>query len=98
LFVTRERGNLVVLAQRSDRADLFGPMGDDERQARLARYRAARDVGILRLPERLRPLFAGEWEQAVERAVHGGAAELTPDGNVRIAREADPRGDDLADS
>ena len=94
VFVTHLRGNLTVLAVRSDRQDLFGAIPDDAREARLARYRTARDLAILRLPERLRPVFADEWEQIVERTLLAGLAELTPNGNVRIVREADPLPDD----
>ena len=94
VFVTEGHGGLIVLASRSERDDLFVPMTEAERQARVGRYRTARDLSILRLPPRLRSLFAGEWEQVVERVMQAGVADLTPEGHLRIRREADPREDD----
>ena len=87
-FVTHERGNLVVLSQRSERQDLFEPIPAAERDARIARYRAARDLSILRLNETRRDMFAGEWEAVVERALAAGLAEMTSGGSVRVRRAA----------
>jgi SAM-dependent methyltransferase len=90
-FVTRERGNIVVLAARSDEPGLFQPLAPDARDRRLARYALARDLAILGLPPPQREAFAGEWEQAAERTVKAGLAELTHDGSLRLRRTADPR-------
>ncbi len=90
-FVRADPGGFIVLATRSEGRDLFVPMPEADREARIQRYRMARDLAILRLPPRLRTLMAGEWEQVVERACLAGVATLTPEGHLRIRREADPR-------
>ena len=83
----------VVLARRVERPSGRAPMSETDRTARLARYRAARDVSVLRLPLRLRAAFAGEWEDIVARAHAEKLAELTPDGRLRVLRERETRAD-----
>lgn len=97
-FVTAGHGGYIVLAARSERDDLFVPMTEAERQARVSRYRTARDLAILRLSPRLRSHFAAEWEQVVERVMLAGVADLTPEGHLRIRREADSRHDEDPDT
>lgn len=95
VFVTHERGNLVVLARPVETAPAFAPMSDDQCSQRLAKYRQARDLAILRVPPRVRPRFAGEWERIVERAFETGLAEMTPGGKIRVVSEAEPVPEDL---
>jgi SAM-dependent methyltransferase len=87
VFVTHERGNLVVLAVRSDTVDDFAPMSEIEREIRIERYRRAHDLSVLRLPPRVQPVFAAEWEAIVERTAAAGLAELTEEGSLRVLRE-----------
>jgi SAM-dependent methyltransferase len=90
-FVKSDPGGVIVLAAKSERQVLFVPMTASECETRISRYRVARDLAILRIPARLRPLFADEWDQVVERALLTGIATLTPDGHLRVRRETDPR-------
>ncbi|MSO46165.1 MAG: hypothetical protein EXQ59_05295 [Acidobacteria bacterium] len=90
LFVTHERGNLVVLARPADGGAPFVPMSDDERDRRLAKYHQARDLAIARVPSHVRPRFAAEWEQVVERVFKAGLAEMTPEGKIRVVNATEP--------
>ncbi len=82
VFVSQDR----VLARRLDDVPDFVPLTDTERVTRLGRYRAARDLAILRVPPHLRSVFAAEWEEIVARAHAEHLAELTPGGKLRILR------------
>ncbi|MDA1183623.1 MAG: methyltransferase domain-containing protein [Acidobacteria bacterium] len=90
VFVTHERGNLVVVAKPAARDKVFTPMSDKQRDERLARYEQARDLAILLVPPRVRVRFAGEWEQVVERALLAGHAEITAGGKLRPMKEVEP--------
>lgn len=90
VFVTHERGNLVVLARPAERRVAFVPMSDEDRERRLSKYRQARDLAIARVPAHVRPRFADEWEQVVERIFKAGLAEMAPDGRIRVVNAAEP--------
>ena len=64
-------------------------MGSDvEEGARAPRgqYAQARDLGVLSLPDRLRGLFAQEWESIVQRAFAAKTIDFDGDGNLRIVK------------
>jgi len=62
----------------------------------LAAYRKARDMAILRLPERERWRFHDEWGQIVARAVATGAADFDEGARLRVARQTAPVDEDAA--
>jgi hypothetical protein len=66
----------------------WAAMTAPERDRRVQAYRDARDRAILRLPERLRGLFASEWEDAVGRALARGDADFDERGRVRLVRRS----------
>jgi SAM-dependent methyltransferase len=86
VFVTHQSKNLIALARA------VAPNGDwprmrlDERDRRLAAYQRARDVAILRLPDRLRGRFAREWDAIVERSVAAGLVDFDPSGQLRMVK------------
>ena len=90
VFVTHERGNLIVVARSAERDQAFTPMSEKQRDKRLAKYGLARDLAILRVPPRVRSRFSGEWEQVVERALQAGLAEMTDGGKLRPMHEVEP--------
>jgi SAM-dependent methyltransferase len=89
LFVTHERGNLVLLAKHRSVDAPVPSFTAEEVERRLARYRTARDLAILRVPEPVRPRFADEWDQVVDRAFASGLAELTSGGKLRVLKQSD---------
>ena len=95
VFMTHERGNLIVVAKPAARDQAFTPMSDEQRDERLAKYGQARDLAILRVPPRVRSRFAGEWEQVAERALEAGHAEMTSGGKLRPLEEVEPVPEDM---
>jgi SAM-dependent methyltransferase len=95
IFVTHERGNLLVVATTAGGTPIFTSMSEEQRSQRLAKYRHARDLAILRVPPHVRHRFEGEWEQVVERAFQAGLAEMTPGGKIRVVSETEPVPEDL---
>jgi SAM-dependent methyltransferase len=95
VFAAHERGNVVAVARPVEGAPAMAPMSDDQRCRRLARYQQARDLAIVRVPSHVRPRFAGEWEQIVERVFTAGLAEMTPGGKIRVVNAAEPVPEDL---
>jgi SAM-dependent methyltransferase len=73
--------NFYALAQKTDDAVLH-PIDEKGRLARIAAYRRARDLAVLRLPEDLRGPFAHEWDAILERAVAAGLVEIGKSGRI----------------
>jgi hypothetical protein len=92
VFMTHHHGNLIALARPSAGKAPWVPMDERERERRVAAYRDARDLAILRLPDRLRGHFAGEWDAIVERAFAAGRVSFDAGGRLRLVK-AD-RGED----
>jgi len=66
----------------------WAPMSKKELARRVASYAQARDLGVLSLPERLRGLFAQEWESIVQRAFAAKTIDFDGDGNLRIVKRS----------
>jgi SAM-dependent methyltransferase len=86
LFVTHHLGNLIALGRKTTEPRGWQRMTDDERERRTKAYQKARDIAILRLPDRLRGHFAGEWDALVERAVAAGVADFDDRGRLRLVK------------
>jgi SAM-dependent methyltransferase len=86
VFVTHHAGNLLALARACPSNGAWPHMTREERDHRVAAYQKARDAAILRLPERLRPLFANEWEAIVERSFAAGLIDYDEGGRLRIVK------------
>jgi SAM-dependent methyltransferase len=59
-------------------------MTERQRASRVEAYRRAFDRAVLRVDERLRPRFAQQWPQVVERSLANGVAEFDERGQLRI--------------
>ena len=94
VFVAHDRGNLVVLARLARGHESLTPMSEAAVADRLAKYSVARDMAILRVPERRRPGFADEWPKIVERAFLAGRIEMGSDGKPRVKRAAEAPAED----
>lgn len=92
VFVTHHGASLIVLARVGAVDDTWRRMGSDERDRRLASYQQARDLAILRLPDRLRGRFAGEWDAVVERSFAARLVDFDGGGRLRMVKVA--RGED----
>ena len=94
VFVAHDRGNLVVLARLARGRESLTPMPEAAVAERLAKYSVARDMAILRVPERRRAVFADEWPKIVERAFLAGRIEMGSDGKPRVKRAAEAPAED----
>ena len=86
VYIGHYHDNCVALARVSGEGTSWKPMSEKERARRAASYAQARDRGILSLPERLRGLFADEWESVVQRAFAAKTIDFDGDGNLRILK------------
>lgn len=85
VFCTTHENRFVGLAQRLDApADDWPRMEERERKRRIAAYRDANDLAVLRVPELLRDRVAKEWDGALERSLANGTAELMKKGHVKV--------------
>jgi len=86
VFVTHQGGDLIALARAATRNEGWRRMEPEERDRRLASYQRARDAAVLRLPDRLRPLFAQEWDAIVERSFAAGLVDFDESGRLRMVK------------
>ncbi len=86
VFLKLRNKRILCLAKAVERPS-WQPMRRDERASRVARYQRARDRAVLRVPEAVRPRFAGAWQATVERAVASGIAVLDERGGIRIVKQ-----------
>jgi hypothetical protein len=86
VYIGHYHDNCVALARVAGEGTSWKPMSEKERARRVAKYAQSRDLGILALPERLRGLFAGEWESVVQRAFAAKTIDFDGDGNLRIVK------------
>jgi SAM-dependent methyltransferase len=86
VYIGHYHDNCIALARVADDGASWDPMSAKERARRVAKYAESRDLGILALPERLRGLFAQEWESVVQRAFAAKTIDFDGDGNLRILK------------
>lgn len=86
VFMTHHHGNLIALGRKAAEGRPWARMPDDERERRVNAYQRARDLAILRLPDRLRGRFANEWDAVVERAVAAGLADFDERERLRLVK------------
>jgi SAM-dependent methyltransferase len=72
----------LCLARMADTS--MTPMTAAERDRRIGQFCDAYDRAVLRVPDDVRPRFAGEWDAVVARAVARGIADYDPSGRVRL--------------
>jgi SAM-dependent methyltransferase len=85
VFLTHQDDNLIALA-KAVAQPRWSPMPSHERERRLHAYRSARDLAILRLPERVRHRFSDEWDAVVERAFAAGLVDFDERGRLRLVK------------
>jgi SAM-dependent methyltransferase len=86
VYIGHHRDNCIALARVASDGVPWEPISKKELTRRVAKYAQARDLGILSLPERLRGLFADEWESVVQRAFAAKSIDFDGDGNLRILK------------
>jgi len=88
VYISHHQDNCIALARVAGEAASWAPMSKKELARRVASYAQARDVGILTLPDRLRGLFAQEWESFVQRAFAAKTIDFDGDGNLRMVKRS----------
>jgi SAM-dependent methyltransferase len=86
VYIGHHHDNCVALARVAAGSATWDPMSKKELARRVTRYAQARDLGILLLPDRLKGLFASEWEAVVQRAFAAKTIDFDGDGNLRIVK------------
>jgi hypothetical protein len=86
VYIGHYHDNCIALARVAEDGASWDPMSTKERARRVAKYAESRDLGILSLPDRLRGLFAQEWESVVQRAFAAKTIDFDGDGNLRILK------------
>lgn len=82
-FVTRDAGEFVCMARYRPGLQ-FERMSAEDLKARRIAYQRARDSGVLRVPDEVRPLFRDEWEGALRRSCQAGIVEFDDRGRPVI--------------
>lgn len=86
VYIGRYHDNCVALARVAPDGATWDPISKKELARRAAKYAQARDLGILCLPERLRGVFASEWDAVVQRAFAAKSIDFDGDGNLRVLK------------
>jgi SAM-dependent methyltransferase len=86
VFIGHLHDNCIALARVAADASPWDPISKKELPRRVAKYAQARDLGILSLPDRLRGVFASEWDAIVQRAFAAKTIDFDGDGNLRILK------------
>jgi SAM-dependent methyltransferase len=86
VYIGHYHDNCIALARVAADGNEWAKMSKKELARRVVKYEHARDLAILALPERLRGLFAQEWESIVQRAFAAKTIEFDGDGNLRLLK------------
>jgi len=86
VYIGHHQDNCIALARVAADPSAWDPISKKELARRVAKYAQARDLGILSLPDRLKGLFASEWEAVVQRAFAAKTIDFDGDGNLRIVK------------
>jgi SAM-dependent methyltransferase len=86
VYIGHHRDNCVALARVAPDGAVWNPIRKKELARRIDKYVQSRDVGILSLPDRLRGLFASEWDAVVQRAFAAKSIDFDGDGNLRMLK------------
>jgi SAM-dependent methyltransferase len=86
VYIGHHHDNCIALARVAADTAVWDPISKKALARRLAKYAQARDLGILSLPDRLKGLFASEWEAVVQRAFAARTIDFDGDGNLRILK------------
>ena len=86
VYIGHYHDNCIALARVASDGASWAAMSKKQLARRVVKYAHARDLGILSLPERLRGLFASEWDAVVQRAFVAKTIDFDGDGNLRIVK------------
>ena len=86
IYISHHHDNCVALARVGGDGTTWDRISKKQLARRVASYGQARDLAILSLPERLRGLFATEWDAVVQRAFAAKTIDFDGDGNLRIVK------------
>lgn len=86
IYISHYHDNCIALARVSGGGASWDAISKKQLARRAASYAQARDHAILSLPERLRGIFATEWDAVVQRAFAAKTIDFDGDGNLRILK------------
>ena len=86
VYIGHHHDNCVALARVAADGAVWDPISKKELARRIDKYARSRDLGILSLPERLRGVYASEWDAVVQRAFAAKSIDFDGDGNLRILK------------
>jgi SAM-dependent methyltransferase len=86
IYISHYHDNCIALARVSGGGGSWDAISKKQLARRAASYARARDHAILSLPERLRGIFATEWDAVVQRAFAAKTIDFDGDGNLRILK------------
>jgi hypothetical protein len=86
VYLGHHHDNCIALARVAGDGASWDPISKKQLARRVAKYAQARDLGILSLPDRLRGLFASEWDAIVQRAFAAKTIDFDGDGNLRLLK------------
>jgi SAM-dependent methyltransferase len=86
VYIGHHHDNCVALARVAADAAPWDPIRKKALARRTEKYARSRDIGILSLPERLRGLFASEWDAVVQRAFAAKTIDFDGDGKLRLLK------------
>jgi SAM-dependent methyltransferase len=85
-YISHYHDNCIALARVAGDGATWDGISKKQLARRVSSYVQARDISILSLPERLRGLFATEWDAVVQRAFAAKTIDFDGDGNLRILK------------
>lgn len=86
VYIGHHHDNCIALARVAADTGAWDPIPKKELARRVAKYTRARDLGIISLPDRVRGVFAHEWDAVVQRAFAAKTIDFDADGNLRIVK------------
>ena len=84
-FLKERKTDHLCLARMTGAAVPWEPISPTKLAQRLEVYLTARNRGILKLPEEMRPRVAGEWSSAIEHGLAVGTLDFDDKGLLRFA-------------
>jgi hypothetical protein len=86
VYIGHHHDNCIALARVASATMAWDPIPKKELARRVAKYARARDRGIISLPDRVRGVFAHEWDAVVQRAFAAKTIDFDADGNLRMLK------------
>ena len=84
-FIKARNSSHMVLARAAEGDVSWKEISRGKLEARIEKYRLARDRAILKIPADVRQRVGGEWRSAIEHGLAAGALDFDEKGQLRFA-------------